>query len=36
MATGHADAELAILSILQQYEVMTMDEILTIGQPDFT
>ncbi|MDF0674778.1 MAG: hypothetical protein P0120_10655 [Nitrospira sp.] len=35
MTTGHADMELAILTMLQRYEVMTMDEMLTVGQPDF-
>lgn len=36
MATGHVDAEQAILNILHRYEVMTMDEILISGQPDFS
>ncbi len=36
MTTSHADTEPTILNMLQQHEVMTMDEILTVGQPDFT
>lgn len=36
MATRPGDTERAILSMLQRYGVMTMDEIQTIGQPDFT
>lgn len=34
--TEHKDTEQAILDMLQRYEVMTMDEILTAGQPNFT
>lgn len=36
MTTRHKDTEQAILDMLQRYEVMTMDEILTAGQPNFT
>ncbi|MDI3461705.1 MAG: hypothetical protein OJF50_000526 [Nitrospira sp.] len=36
MITKHADTEQAILDMLHRYEVMTMDEILTVGQPDLT
>ncbi len=35
MTTRQTDTEPAILTMLQQHEVMTMDEILTVGQPDF-
>ena len=35
MATRHADTEHAVLSILKQYRVMTMDAIINEGQPDF-
>lgn len=36
MATGYVDVEQAILNMLHRYEVMTMDEILISGQPDFS
>lgn len=36
MTTRHADTEPAILTMLQRYKAMTIDEILTAGQPDFT
>lgn len=36
MATGHVDTEQAVLNMLHRYEVMTMDEILISGQPDFS
>lgn len=36
MTTRQEDTEQAILNMLQRYEVMTMDEILTVGQPNFT
>lgn len=36
MTMRYADTESTILNMLQRHEVMTMDEILTIGQPDFT
>lgn len=36
MVTGHVDAEQAILNMLHRYKVMTMDEILISGQPDFS
>ena len=36
MATRHTDTEHAVLSILKQYQAMTMDEIIHEGQPDFT
>ena len=36
MATGHMDTELAVLNMLQRYGVMTMDEILISGQPNFS
>lgn len=36
MTTRQADTDRAILTLLQRYEVMRMDEILTVGQPDFT
>ena len=36
MATRHCDTEQALLKMLQQHKVMMMDEVLMIGQPDFT
>ena len=36
MATGHVDAEQAVLNMLHRYKVLTMDEILISGQPDFS
>lgn len=36
MATGYVDVEQTILNMLHRYEVMTMDEILISGQPDFS
>jgi predicted transcriptional regulator len=35
MATRHAETEQAVLNMLQRYEMMTIDEILTSVQPDF-
>ena len=32
----HVYAEQAILDMLHRYEMMTLDEILTVGQPDLT
>lgn len=35
MGTGNADADEAVLNMLQRYEVLMMDE-LVIGRPDFS
>lgn len=36
MATAHVDTDRAVLNMLQRYKVMTLDEILISGQPDFS
>ena len=36
MATAHADTEQAVLNMLHRYKVMTLDEILISGQPNFS
>jgi hypothetical protein len=35
MATGNADADEAILNMLQRYEVLMMEDLIT-GRPDFS
>ena len=36
MATGQVDAEQAVLNMLHRYKLLTMDELLISGQPDFS
>lgn len=36
MVVRHGETEQAILKILHQHRVMMLDEVLTIGEPDFT
>lgn len=36
MVTRHVEAEQAVLSMLQHYSGMTMDEIFDVAQPDLT
>jgi hypothetical protein len=35
MATGNADADEAVLNMLQRYEVLMMEDLIT-GRPDFS
>jgi hypothetical protein len=35
MATGNADADEAVLNMLQRYEVLMMEDLI-IGRPDFS
>jgi len=35
MATGNADAEEAVLNMLQRYEVLMIEDLMT-GRPDFS
>jgi predicted transcriptional regulator len=35
MGTGNADADEAVLNMLQRYEVLMMDDLI-IGRPDFS
>ena len=35
MATGNADADEAVLNMLQRYEVLMMEDVIT-GRPDFS
>jgi hypothetical protein len=35
MGTGNADADEAVLSMLQRYEVLMMEDLIT-GRPDFS
>ncbi len=36
MAAQFSETEQAVMGMLQQHRVMMLDEVLTIGEPDFT